>query len=60
MARTIVIITVFLWMLLFMLIFSVFRQPGVAWFPLLGLYPGEISSGSPGYSVAKMNAYLIE
>ena len=59
MTRTIVIVTVVLWMLLFMLMFSVFRQPGVALFPLLGLYPGDIASGSPGYSTAKMTAWAV-
>ena len=59
MARTLVIITMILWVLFFMLAYSVFRQPGVALFPLFGLYPGEVSSGSPGYSVAKMDAWAV-
>ena len=59
MARTLVTITLFLWLLVLMLAYSVFRQPEVAFLPLYGLYPGEVSSGSPGYSLTKMHVWAV-
>lgn len=51
MARWLVIITCSLWLLLLVFGFAVAETPALALIPLVGLYPGEISS--PGYDPVK-------
>ena len=58
-ARTLVIITLFLWLLLLVFGVLVMHQPQVAILPLYALYPGEIASGEPGYNPTLMHAWGI-
>jgi len=59
MARIIVIITAFLWMSFFVWEYGVFHHPLVAFFPLYGLYPGVVSSDSPGYSPTTIQVWAV-
>jgi len=54
MARAIVAITLFLWLLLF-----VVAGPQVACLPLIGLYPGGFVSGDPHYHPLLMKGWAI-
>ena len=53
MARTIVTVTLFLWLLLLV------SAPVNATLPLYGLYPGEMASGEPNYYPGVMRAWAV-
>ena len=56
-ARTLVIITAFLWLLLLVFGILAFHSPQFALLPLYALYPGAISSADPGYNATLMHAW---
>jgi hypothetical protein len=58
-ARTIVIITLSLWLLFFLFCLSVAQLPLLAVLPLYGLYPGPVASGEPGYNPTAANVWAI-
>jgi len=59
MARKIVILILFLWLLFFMFCIGVARMPDLVTLPLYGLYPGEAASGEPGCSPTAMHAWAV-
>jgi hypothetical protein len=59
MARKIVIITLFLWLLFLLYCVAVARMPGLSTLPLYGLYPGAMASGETNYSPTAINAWAI-
>jgi high-affinity Fe2+/Pb2+ permease len=58
-ARTLVIVTVFLWLLVLLFGILFFRQPQVAIVPLYAFYPGELVAGKAGYNPAFMHAWAV-
>ena len=55
MARILVIITLFLWLLILALATSMARQPMIALLPLYAFYPGQTVSGGQDYHPFLMN-----
>ena len=58
MARKIIITAGMLWGSLFMLCLA-FGRPAMAFFPLVGLYPGSIASGGAGYNSQLMTLWSL-
>lgn len=56
-ARVLVIVTLFLWLLIFIFGALVLHQPQVAIVPLYAFYPGELVAGKPGYNPTFMHAW---
>jgi hypothetical protein len=59
MAQKIVGITAMVWFVIASFAVVSFMDLQVALLPLYGLYPGEVSSGGPGYHPAMMHAWAV-
>jgi hypothetical protein len=58
-AQTLVVITLFLWLLILVLGFLLTYEPQVPFLPLYAFYPGEILSGQMGHNPTLLHAWGI-